>query len=158
VRSPLNGYIVRQIAMKLERVAFDDDNRIDYEFLLETTGASRFWYTLIAKFRGQYRDGSAGAPDAAFIEGLTRTALEVWSPAALVLDLSELRYDWGDEMASLLDIGDDGGLKTAVVVGPGCARAIATLMWGVDTTREATEAEGIFATVEEAWTHVRKTA
>src|SRR6476659_9599523 len=111
--------------MKLAQVKFDDENRIDYEFFLETTGQNRFWYTLIAKFRGRYRDGSAGAPDAAFIHGLTQTALEVWRPAAVVLDLSELHYEWGDEMDWLLDVGASRGVKSAVVVGPACTKAIA---------------------------------
>jgi hypothetical protein len=29
--------------MKLERVEFDDENRIEHEFLLETTGRNRFF-------------------------------------------------------------------------------------------------------------------
>src|SRR6516162_11610165 len=109
--------------MKLARVSFDDENHIDHEFFLETTGKNRFFYTLIAKFRGRYRDGSAGAPDAAFIQGLTQTALEVWRPAAVVLDLPVPQYDWGDEMDCLLDVGAIRGVKSAVVVGPGCTRA-----------------------------------
>ena len=144
--------------MKLVRVSFEDQNRIDCEFFLETTGKNRFSYTLIAKFRGRYRDGSAGAPDAAFIRGLTHTAIEVWRPAAVVLDLSELHYEWGDEMDLLFDVGADQHVKSAIVVGPDCTKAIATLMWGVDTTRPATEAENIFDNLEEAWAYVRKTA
>ena len=144
--------------MKLVRVSFEDENRIDCEFFLETTGKNRYWYTLIAKFRGRYRDGSAGAPDAALIRGLTHTAIEVWRPAAVVLDLSELHYEWGDEMDLLFDVGADQHVKSAIVVGPACTKAIATLMWGVDTTRSATEAENIFDNLEEAWAYVRKTA
>jgi hypothetical protein len=144
--------------MKLSRVTFTDDNRIDYEFFLETTGKNRFWSTLVAKFRGRFRDGSKGAPDASFIHGITQTALQVWDPAAVVLDLSELQYEWGDEMDFLLNVGADRNVKSALVVGPGCAKAIATLMWGVETTRVVTEAENIFDNVEEAWKYVRKTA
>jgi hypothetical protein len=92
------------------------------------------------------------------IRGLTLTAIEVWNPAGVVLDLSELHYDWGDEMDLLLDVASDRSVKSAVVVGPACARAIATLMWGVDTKRPATEAENIFDNVEEAWQYVRKAA
>ena len=144
--------------MKLARVSFEDENRIDCEFFLETTGKNRFWYTLIARFRGRYRDGSAGAPDAALIRGLTHTAIEVWRPAAVVLDLSELHYEWGDEMATLFDVGLDHNMKCAIVVGPACSKAIATLMWGVNTTRSPSEAENIFDNVEEAWEYVRKIA
>jgi hypothetical protein len=138
-----------QIPLSFERASLhehDDSPHVQVEVLL------------IAKFRGRYRYGSAGAPDAAFIAGLTQTALEVWNAAAVVLDLSEVSYEWGDEMDLLFDVGASRGAKSAIVVGPACARAIATLMWGTETTRLATEAEKIFDTVEEAWRYVRKTA
>jgi hypothetical protein len=105
-----------------------------------------------------YRDGSEGAPDAHFMCGLTEIALEIWRPAALVLDLSELQYDWGDEMDLVLSVGQRQHVPSAVVIGPGCSRAIATLFWGTDTSRLATEAENIFTDLDAAWKHVRKTA
>lgn len=139
--------------MKLRPVRIEDETPLRHEFQLETTGGNQFRYTLIARFIGEYRDGSAGAPDAAFIIGMVKMAVQIWRPAALVLDLSELRYDWGDEMDWLLP-PSVGCRKTAVVVGPGCARAIATLMWGVNTHKSATEAEFIFDNVEAAWESV----
>ncbi len=102
--------------------------------------------------------GSAGAWDAHFIQGITRTAIECWRPAAVVLDLSELVYEWADEMDLLLDVGSDCHVKSAVVVGPRCAPAIATLLWGVETSCVATEADFIFVDVEEAWDWVRQRA
>lgn len=140
-------------AMNLRLVRLDDATAVRCEFQLETTGKNRFCYTLIARFVGEYRSGCAGRPDAAFIVGMATTAVELWHPAALVLDLSQLRYEWGDEMASVLT--PDVPCKVAIVVGPGCGPAIATLMWGLNTNRNATEADGIFDCLEAAWEAVR---
>ena len=89
--------------------------------------------------------------------GMASMAVQIWRPAAIVLDLSKLRYEWGDEMGWLLPPSVGCG-KAAVVVGPGCARAIATLMWGVNTQKGATEAEFIFDSVDAAWESVRHRA
>lgn len=140
--------------MKLQPVRIDEATKLRCEFQLETMGRNSFLYTLIAKFIGEYRDGSGGKPDARFIAGMTEMAVAIWRPAAVVLDLSELRYDWGDDMVNLLP-PSVGGKKAAVVVGPKCARAIATLLWGVNTTKEATEVEFIFDNVVAAWEAVR---
>lgn len=140
--------------MKLQPVRIEDETKLRCEFQLETTGGNPFRTTLIAKFIGEYQDGSSGKPDSRFMAGMVEMAVAIWHPAAVVLDLSELQYEWGDDMANLLP-PNAGGKKSAVVVGPKCVRAIATLMWGVNTMREATEAEFIFDDVKAAWEYVR---
>jgi hypothetical protein len=140
--------------MKFHPVRIEDASNLRHEFKLETTDESYFRSILIARFIGDYRGGSSGRPDAVYMTGMLRMAVELWGPAGLVLDLSGVRYDWGDEMYWLLP-PDVGGKKAAVVVGPKCARAIATLLWGVNTTKEATEAEFIFDNVVAAWEAVR---
>jgi hypothetical protein len=142
------------MAMKLQQVRLEDETSLRCELQLETTGRNPFCYTLIVKFAGDYRDGSAGKPDLRFMVGTTKMAAAIWQPAALVLDLSELRYEWGDDLIELVS-PTVAGKKMAVVVGPKCARAIATLLWGTETQREATEADFIFANVEAAWQAVR---
>src|SRR5690348_9516372 len=122
--------------MKLKPVRIEEYTKLCYEFQLEATGRNPVCCTLIAKFIGDYRDGSSGHPDAVFMVGMLRMAVDLWRPAGVVLDLSELRYDWGDEMYWLLP-PEVNGKKAAVVVGPKCARAIGTLLWGVNTTKEA---------------------
>lgn len=138
--------------MNSHSIAFEDVTSLRFEFELESTGRYPF-FTLIARWTGRYGLGSEGRPDACYILGLTRTAIEVWEPATLVLDLSGLEYEWGDEMDWLLP--PDVPVPAAVVVGPGCERAIATLLWGPDTTQRATEAEFIFDNIESAWEAVR---
>jgi hypothetical protein len=142
--------------MNLQPVRIEEETGLRPEFQLETTGRNPFCYTLMAKFIGKYRPGSAGSPDAHFILEMTKMAVGIWQPAALVLDLSDLQYEWGDEMDWLLP--PRVGRKAAVVVGPGCAPAIATLLWGLTTSKPATDAEFIFDTVQAAWEAVRHRA
>lgn len=144
--------------MQLQPVSFDEETDIRYEFQLETTGKNRFWYTLIVKFSGTYRPGSAGAPDAHFICGVTQTAIAMWRPAALILDLRELSYKWGDEMDLVLDAGSDHHIMRAIVGSEACLPAIGTLIHGIDSKQPATDAESIFDNIEEAWEYIRKKA
>ena len=141
--------------MRLQQVRIEDETCLGHDFRLETSGGNSFCYTLIAKFTGDYRYGSGGKPDLRFMGGMTRMAVAIWHPAAVVLDLSDLRYEWGDDMSELLS-PTFAGKKAAVVVSPKCARAIATLLWGGNTQRAATEAEFIFESVEQAWEAVRR--
>lgn len=144
--------------MQIQPISFEKETDIVYEFQLETTGKNRFFYTLIAKFKGTYRPGSAGAPDAAFICGIARTAVMMWHPAALILDLRDLSYTWGDEMDWVLDAGADSGVPTAVVGSNACLPAIGTLIHGINSTRPATAAENIFDNIDQAWEFIRKKA
>jgi hypothetical protein len=59
VRSPAG---TSMSGMKLLPVRLDDETPLRYEFQLEMSGRNSFCYTLIAKFIGEYRDGSAGPP------------------------------------------------------------------------------------------------
>jgi hypothetical protein len=98
------------------------------------------------------------APDAFFIQGITQTALGVWSPAALILDLRELSYTWGDDMDCVLGVGAERDLPTAVVGSGLCLPAMGTLIHGVDSTTPATDVEHIFDSIEEAWDYIHQTA
>jgi hypothetical protein len=143
--------------MQLQPVTFESETDIRYEFKLETSDEKpRFWCILVAKFAGHYRPGHRGAPDAYFIQGITRTALGVWSPAALILDLRELSYTWGDEMDYVLSVGAEGDLPTAIVGSGLCLPAIGTLIHGINSTIPATNAENIFENIEEAWDYVHR--
>ena len=142
--------------MELKPISFDTETNIIFKLELETTGKNRFWYTLIAKFSGTYRSGSAGAPDAHFIVGIAQTAVSMWHPGALVLDLRKLCYVWGDEMDGVLSSHSYYGIPFAVVGSDECLPAIGTLFNGVDSKIPATDTDYIFDNLEEAWEYVRK--
>src|ERR1051326_8385333 len=141
--------------MSFREVTFQDASPIKFSFSYK--GRERgvaYSNVLVASFDGEYRSGSAGAPDAMLIRGVTQAAVTVWSPAGLVLDLSKLHYAWGDEMDMLLGPPDGLEIPTAVVGSDICLPAIATLMFGMDTTKKATEQEGIFESLDEALAYV----
>jgi hypothetical protein len=137
--------------MEFKSVEFKDASGVTPSFKLRS-GERGVVYSkiLIARFDGEYRIGSRGGPDAYFIYAMTQAAVTVWHPDALLLDFSNLDYQWGDEMGMLLALHDRGGLPTAVLGGEKCLPAIATLVFGEKTTQLATERDGIFENLDEA--------
>lgn len=110
--------------------------------------------TLIVGFSGAYRDGSAGNPDAAFMKGVISLAAGIWWHKSLVIDLSKLSYAWGDMIEVALD--PPGSRPVAIVVGPDCAEALATLWFGLDTDRQATEQSGVFDRLDAALAYLQQ--
>ena len=124
----------------------DPSNPIRVEFFLAKPPPTRLGDVLVMKFSGEYRVGCRGNPDAAFICAMQRAAVEYWDPEGAVLDLRDLDYAWGDMMdavrGSPLPRWRSGA--HAVVVGKLSSRAMATLMFGVETDRPVTDAAGYF--------------
>lgn len=108
--------------------------------------------TLVVGFAGTYRDGSWGNPDASYMYGLLMLARELWHHERLVIDLSGLSYEWGDQIQMVLTHPDD--LPWALVIGPGCEAALATLISGESPAPPVTDLEWVFDTVEGALAYV----
>lgn len=162
--------------MSLRPVTIEDQTTIRHQFFLDEEDESGEGAILVAAFRGRYRIGCLGAPDATYMSRMTQTAAVLWDAQGVVLDLAELEYEWGDDLEGLVS---GGGWITAalapgemmmhqlfgaspppptpfaVVVGPGCRDAIATLLFGINTTRPATDAEHIFDSLPDAIAYVR---
>ncbi|MFO0942544.1 MAG: hypothetical protein U0930_17550 [Pirellulales bacterium] len=102
-------------------------------------------------FEGNYRDGSSGAPDAHYMVGIRSIVQGAWYPSAMILDLSKLSYDWGDEMDLLIPSDGD---RDAVIVGDQCSNALATLMFGIDTRKSITDAANYFDNFASALAYV----
>ena len=103
------------------------------------------------KVYGQYKCGSAGSSDAHHIRGMMAYAQERFYHQYWILDLSELDYEWGDEMDLILGINEFEGIEhVATVLGKNCIAAIATLS-GLDKKPEDLLAEeGNFENLDEA--------
>src|SRR6266436_2805770 len=110
--------------MRFEPINLTKDGNIN--FSLKRWGRDRkpFLSIIHATFSGDYRSGSSGAPDAHHIEGTMRTVHDVWRPSAVVLDIRDLHYEWGDEMALVLEPATK---ISAILVSPKCEPAISTL-------------------------------
>lgn len=94
---------------------------------------------LLVRFRGAYRGGSRGRPDATYICAVVQMALAAWFAPGLVIDLRELHYECGDEMAWIFGLGAwHAGAKVrapvTIVAGDGCRDALSSL--NADAYRE----------------------
>lgn len=61
---------------------------------------------LVVRFEGECGKGTSntGQGFASFMSAIITAAIEAWEPVALILDLRELKYDWGDEMSAPFDL------------------------------------------------------
>lgn len=112
---------------------------------------------LIASFSGVYRVGYEGKADARLIHALGQAGVIAWDPDGVILDFSELDYQWGDNLRDILDIGEQEfgieGLPQAIVVGPRCERAVRSLFaWPGPGRSESSE--WIFSDFEQAWNYI----
>jgi hypothetical protein len=110
---------------------------------------------LVASFSGVYREGSAGELDARFIHAFGQAAVIAWEPEGMILDFSNLEYRRGDDLRSILDIGERAfgidELPKAVVVGPGCEEGVRSLF---DSREPDPFPEWIFREFQAAWGYV----
>src|SRR3954471_21675480 len=53
---------------------------------------------LVVRFAGTSGAGCGGNDDATFMSAIIAAGIEAWHPDALVLDLQNLAYQWGDRM------------------------------------------------------------
>lgn len=111
-------------------------------------------YKKIGYFKafGEYKIGSSGKADAHHICGMMAYAQDRFSKRLWILDLSELSYEWGDEMDMVLGFGSVERVDAvAVVYGSKCIEAVATL-GGMDRKPEDLLAEeGNFTNLNDAY-------
>jgi hypothetical protein len=142
----------------LEEMKFSDLSQLDFRMYRCSVPSAPRNTILLVRFAGTYGEGSAGAPDALFMEAMATAAVAVWHPDGIVLDLSSLHYAWGDDLDAVLpsDKGTFGELKlpAALVVGASCQEAIRTLRFGLASTAQLSEYSWVHETVDAAIEHV----
>ena len=62
---------------------------------------------MVISFEGEYGIGSEGNDDACFMQVMTIAALQAWHVSALVFDLRQMRYEWGNSLASVFNARGD---------------------------------------------------
>ena len=117
--------------MQLEPISLETFSKIRHSAALpphEKFSQPEFLYVA---FRGEYRDGAEGRPDALCITATVAALDTAWYSKAFIIDLTELKYDWGDEMSLLWSIGWEQAFGAqrplAVIVGDKCRHALQTL-------------------------------
>lgn len=115
---------------------------------------------LIVAFHGKYRYGSTGNADADYMRAMAEAGLYATSPTALILDFSELAYEWGDKIDWVLNSGTDqygdAFFPMVVVVDEGCAGGLQSLIRGMNSEDPIDDNETFFWTVEDAITKIYK--
>ncbi|MCI0743765.1 MAG: hypothetical protein L0Y58_00015 [Verrucomicrobia subdivision 3 bacterium] len=137
--------------MKFDAIDRTKNGNISYCLWRWARNKTPFLSIVRVAFAGDYRSGSAGAPDAHFIEGMLHTVDGVWRPSAMILDLRDLCYEWGDEMSLVLQPPTD---IYAIVVSAKCEPAISTLCYGIDSKRSVLEKAHFFDALNPAIDYV----
>jgi hypothetical protein len=116
--------------MELVEHRFDELSRLLYRVFTRELGGKHHARALVLKFSGAYGVGSAGNGDAAFMRVITRAATSAWRCHAVVFDLRELAYEWGDAIWGVFGRGIEPsgveGLPCASVVSDLCRRGFST--------------------------------
>lgn len=98
---------------RLSELRFDDLSSIRCRFFACLLPSGPSWEAIVIAFQGEYGFGCRGADDAAYMKAMIVGADAAWGPDAIILNLRELRYEWGDEMADVLS-------TAACLPGAGC--------------------------------------
>jgi hypothetical protein len=116
--------------MALIAVTLEDESPIVARYRVERFGNGLV--LLVVAWAGEYRHGSAGAPDARRMTAQVAAGLAQWSADAVVLDLSALSYRWGDGLMAVFEAAARGGdtllpRLVAIVAGPDSRAGLASL-------------------------------
>ena len=131
---------------------------IDVTFRRGDSTTTPYRDILIVKYSGQYPDGSSGNTDARYMFAMGNAALQAYEPSGVIIDMSDLHYEWGDMLEMVFGIGSDqyvdAEFPMAAVVGPRCREAIRTLIHGINNDKPLNEIGWVFDSLQAAWDHV----
>jgi hypothetical protein len=87
------------------------------------------------------------------MRGAIQMGVEVWDPFSVLIDLRDLRYEWGDNMDSVFSAS--GLKKTAILVSDKNRRALSTLSFGLRTEEDIVDNDLFFDDLEQALEKIR---
>ena len=105
--------------MKLHPRTFRELSSASFEYFTCDFPSGAHGEILIVAFAGEAGNSHEHCGTFSFMDAVIAAGIQAWQPCGLVLDLSRLRYEWGDEMQRTLEIGSSwyrGKFPTAVVV------------------------------------------
>jgi hypothetical protein len=118
--------------MHVEPFDLCDGVNVDVSFSKTTLPSANYSDVLIVTVRGQTGIGCKSNTDAGYIEAMTRAALCIMRPAALILDFRKFEYEWGDLLCATLSAGDqqyvDSSFPTVVVASELCCDGLTSLI------------------------------
>jgi hypothetical protein len=131
----------------LREVTFSQLSDIEYNIYLVNSSVKDYLDIMIIQFTGHYGFGSKGNPDAVFMVAIVNAALSAWKPDALILDFTNLEYEWGDRIEELFGLTS---IPLALIVRPRSEEGIRTLLLGIDSTESIDQIGWVFKDFESA--------
>ena len=117
--------------MELVPVSFEALSDIKYTVALAPHERFCTPEFVVVTFTGAYRDGAAGKPDALFITAIMDAVQKAWFTTSLIVDFTDLEYQWGDEMDWIHDVGrfmpSPCSKPLAIIVSDKCRDALQSL-------------------------------
>lgn len=92
--------------MKLQVITLAGLSKLMYEIAL-WQDQSKQLDIIVLSFAGTYQLGSLGSGDGRFMAGIANAVVSAWLPSGLILDLRELKYDFGDTILDAVNVGYD---------------------------------------------------
>lgn len=136
----------------------EDLSDLEYEVHIGSVSENSYRKIMILKFIGVYGFGSRGNSDARYMSAIGKAVLEAWRPDGVVIDLSDMQYDSGDELDLVFDVGSEISryrpFPLALTVGPKSEKAVRTLLLGVGSEDGIESAGWVFRSVEEGWAYI----
>ena len=147
------------MSQQLEELKLSDlTSSVDVKFLRGESTINPAYDILVVKFSGHYPDGSAGNASARFMYAMGNAALSAWDPSAVIIDLVDLHYQWGDMLEMVFSVGAnryvDAPFPMAALVGPHCSEAIRTLLHGINSKESLNSIPWVHESLDGAWTYL----
>lgn len=87
--------------MKTTEVRLEDGSKVRCRYFIAEMSELENLPTLIVEFSGECGFGSGSNPDACYMDAMIAAGFRAWDPSCLILDLRNLRYEWGDRVAAI---------------------------------------------------------
>lgn len=149
------------IKINTNQFKLEELSNIQYEVHIGNSKEVDYLEIMIIKFIESYGYGSNGNSDAPYMSAIGKAVLEAREPGALVIDLSDLSYEWGDRLESVFFVGEDKYKDTpfpvALIVGNKSEEAIRTLIVGLESNKTINEIGWVFRDLNSAWEYIEST-
>jgi hypothetical protein len=149
-------------------------SKIAVRYFLGPSSRKPYLEILVIRYSGKYPIGSAGNDDAQYMYAMAKAGVAAFRPWGVIHDLSELVYEWGDRLDMCFGVGPCDSLgesellvldlfgegrssratQPGIVVGPGCAEAVRTLLLGENSQEPLENVGNVFRELGDAWAFV----
>ena len=137
--------------MDLQPVDLHEDVSIEHKYFKMPVPSASYANILVVQFSGQSGFGCNNNSDATYMAAMIRAGIVVVKPIAVLLDLRDLTYEWGDMMAEPFCAGHNhyvrGDLLLVAVVSDLNRKGLTSLL----TDEMATDPKNVlFESLEDA--------